>query len=46
VPAERGLRITSPAGRSVIDVRTVTASCRNGPYDLIVPAVKSCGLAG
>ena len=45
VLAERGLRITSPAGQSVIDVRTVTASSLAAPYDLIVLAVKSYGLA-
>jgi 2-dehydropantoate 2-reductase len=43
---ERGLRIMSPAGERVIDVRTVTASSLQGPYDLIVLAVKSYGLAG
>ena len=46
VLAERGLRITSPAGQSVIDVRTVTASSLTAAYDLIVLAVKSYGLAG
>jgi len=43
--AQRGLRITSPAGESVIYVRTVTAPSLDGPYDLIVLAVKSYGLA-
>jgi 2-dehydropantoate 2-reductase len=43
--AERGLRITSPAGQSTIPVRTVTAASLEGPYDLIVLAVKSYGLA-
>ena len=45
VLAERGLRIQSPAGESVIGVRTVTAASLEGPYDLIVLAVKSYGLA-
>jgi 2-dehydropantoate 2-reductase len=45
VLAERGLRITSPAGESIIPVRSVTASSLEGPYDLIVLAVKSYGLA-
>ncbi len=45
VLAGRGLRIHSPAGESVIPVRTVTADAVDGPYDLIVAAVKSYGLA-
>ncbi|GAA3334883.1 ketopantoate reductase family protein [Amorphoplanes nipponensis] len=44
--AGRGLRIHSPAGESVIPVRTVTAATLDGPYDLIVLAVKSYGLPG
>jgi 2-dehydropantoate 2-reductase len=44
--AERGLRIHSPAGDSTIPVRTVTAGEIDGPYDLIVLAVKSYGLDG
>jgi 2-dehydropantoate 2-reductase len=43
--AERGLRIHSPAGESVIPVSTVTAETIDGPYDLIVLAVKSYALA-
>ena len=42
--AERGLRIHAPAGESVIPVRTVTAETIDGPYELIVLAVKSYGL--
>jgi 2-dehydropantoate 2-reductase len=42
--ASRGLRIHSPAGESIIPVRTVTAGSLDGPYDLIVLAVKSYGL--
>jgi 2-dehydropantoate 2-reductase len=42
--AARGLHIHSPAGESVIGVRTVTADTVDGPYDLIVLAVKSYGL--
>jgi 2-dehydropantoate 2-reductase len=42
--AARGLRIHSPEGESVIGVRTVTADTIDGPYDLIVVAVKSYGL--
>jgi 2-dehydropantoate 2-reductase len=42
--AERGLRIQSPAGESTIPVRTVTATTLDGPYDLIVLAVKSYGM--
>jgi 2-dehydropantoate 2-reductase len=42
--ASRGLRIHSPAGESTIPVRTVTAGSLDGPYDLIVLAVKSYGL--
>jgi len=44
VLAERGLRIHAPGGESVIPVRTVTADALDGPYDLIVLAVKSYGL--
>jgi 2-dehydropantoate 2-reductase len=44
VLADRGLRIHSPAGESVIPVRTVTAGSIDDPYDLIVLAVKSYGL--
>src|SRR5689334_5990181 len=44
--AERGLRIHSPAGESTIPVRTVTAGQIDGPYALVVLAVKSYGLAG
>lgn len=43
--AERGLRIHTPAGQRVIAVKTVTADATDGPYDLIVLAVKSHGLA-
>jgi 2-dehydropantoate 2-reductase len=43
--AERGLRIHSPAGESVIPVRTVTADSIDGPYDVVLLAVKSYGLA-
>ncbi len=43
--AERGLRIHSPAGESVIPVRTVTAASIDGPYDVVLLAVKSYGLA-
>jgi 2-dehydropantoate 2-reductase len=42
--AGRGLRIHSPAGESRITARTVTANTIDGPYDLIVIAVKSHGL--
>lgn len=42
--AERGLRIHSPAGESVIPVKTATADAIDDPYDLIVLAVKSHGL--
>jgi 2-dehydropantoate 2-reductase len=44
--AERGLRIKSPGGESVIDVRTVTADAIDGNYDLVVLAVKSYTLEG
>ncbi|AGL19682.1 ketopantoate reductase family protein [Actinoplanes sp. N902-109] len=43
--ARRGLRIHSPAGESRVAARTVTADTIDGPYDLIVIAVKSYGLA-
>lgn len=42
--AERGLRILSPGDERMIPVRTVTAEALDGPYDLIVLAVKSYGL--
>ncbi|MEV4638847.1 ketopantoate reductase family protein [Actinoplanes sp. NPDC049548] len=42
--AERGLRILSPGDERVIPVRTVTADALDGPYELIVLAVKSFGL--
>jgi 2-dehydropantoate 2-reductase len=42
--ADRGLRIKSPAGETVTQVRTVTAATIDGPYDLVVLAVKSYGL--
>jgi 2-dehydropantoate 2-reductase len=45
VLAERGLRIHSPAGESVIAAHTVTADAIDGPYDLVVLAVKSYSLA-
>ena len=44
--AERGLRIHSPFGLSTIPVRTVTKDTIEGPYDVIVLAVKSYGLSG
>ncbi|MFI7599570.1 ketopantoate reductase family protein [Actinoplanes sp. NPDC049681] len=42
--AERGLRIQAPGDERVIRVRTVTADALDGPYDLVVLAVKSYGL--
>jgi 2-dehydropantoate 2-reductase len=42
--AERGLRIKSPDGESVVDVRTVTADAIDGHYDVVVLAVKSYAL--
>nr|BFE69466.1 hypothetical protein GCM10020092_027670 [Actinoplanes digitatis] len=42
--ADRGLRIHSPDGESVIKARTVIADALDGPYDLIVVAVKGYGL--
>ncbi|MEU7907537.1 ketopantoate reductase family protein [Actinoplanes sp. NPDC049118] len=44
VLAERGLRIHSPRGESVVKARTVTAGALDGTYDLIVVAVKGYGL--
>ncbi|GAA2539181.1 ketopantoate reductase family protein [Winogradskya consettensis] len=42
--ARRGLRIHSPTGETTIHPRTVTAPTLDGPYDLIVLAVKSFAL--
>jgi 2-dehydropantoate 2-reductase len=39
--AERGLRIKSPAGESLIKPRLLTADTLDGPYDVVVLAVKS-----
>jgi 2-dehydropantoate 2-reductase len=40
----RGLRIKSPDGETVVRPRTVTAETVDGPYDLVVLAVKSYAL--
>jgi 2-dehydropantoate 2-reductase len=40
-----GLRISAPAGTDTIAVRTVTADTIDGPYDVVVVAVKSYALA-
>jgi 2-dehydropantoate 2-reductase len=42
--AGRGLRIKSPDGESVVDVRTVTADAIDGHYDVVVLAVKGYAL--
>jgi 2-dehydropantoate 2-reductase len=42
--ARRGLRIHSPAGETTVQPRTVTAGTLDGPYDLVVLAVKSFAL--
>jgi 2-dehydropantoate 2-reductase len=39
-----GLRITTPAGTERVAVRTVTADAIDGPYDVVVVAVKSYAL--
>ena len=44
VLASRGLRIKSPGGETVVRPRTVTAETLDGPYDLVVLAVKSYAL--
>jgi 2-dehydropantoate 2-reductase len=41
---QRGLRIKSPDGETVVRPRTVTADAVAGPYDLVVLAVKSYAL--
>jgi 2-dehydropantoate 2-reductase len=40
----RGLHIKSPGGETVVRPRTVTAETVDGPYDLVVLAVKSYAL--
>ncbi|WP_433366104.1 ketopantoate reductase family protein [Actinoplanes sp. CA-142083] len=40
----RGLRIKSPGGETVVRPRTITAETVDGPYDLVVLAVKSYAL--
>ncbi|MFC7278070.1 ketopantoate reductase family protein [Paractinoplanes rhizophilus] len=40
----RGLRIKSPDGETVVRPRTITAATVDGPYDLVVLAVKSYAL--
>jgi 2-dehydropantoate 2-reductase len=42
--AERGLHIHSPTGESYILVRTATATSLDGPYDVVLLAVKSYSL--
>jgi 2-dehydropantoate 2-reductase len=42
--AERGLRIIGPDDRVTVDPRTVTADTLDGPYDVVLLAVKSYAL--
>ncbi|GIM94320.1 ketopantoate reductase family protein [Paractinoplanes toevensis] len=41
---QRGLRIKSPDGETLVRPRTITADTVDGPYDLVVLAVKSYAL--
>jgi 2-dehydropantoate 2-reductase len=43
--AEKGLHVVSPHGDFAIAPRTVTADAIDGPYDVILLATKSYGLA-
>jgi 2-dehydropantoate 2-reductase len=44
VLAERGLRIKGPAGETAVQPRTITADAVDGPYDLVVIAIKAYAL--
>jgi 2-dehydropantoate 2-reductase len=44
VLARRGLRLTDADGETVVQPRMITAGTVDGPYDLVVLAVKSYGL--